>query len=102
MNEEIMNENEEMTEVDELDTEEVGSGNSFNAGVAAVGAAVLGGLIFGGVKLAKKIKAKKEAKKTEDTGEEPVPEKPQKEKGLRLGKKRLVVIDERTEIPAEE
>lgn len=79
---------------------EVGSGNSFNAGVAAIGAAVLGGLIAGGIALGKKIKKNKAAKTEAAEAEEPKPEA--KTKGLKLGKKRIVLIDERSAVPAEE
>lgn len=93
---EVMNDTEMMNE---MDTEGVSSGNSFNAGVAAVGAAVLGGLVFGTVKVIKKIKAKKAARS--DAGDTATEQEPKKDrKGLKLGKnKQVVIIDLREQNP---
>lgn len=93
--EENYNENNvEVLDNEETEVEEVSSGNSFNMGAAAIGAAVLGGLIAGGVTLAKKIKKKRAAAETDASAEKPEPKKAKK--GLKIGKRRLVVIDERT------
>lgn len=91
-------ENNEVLENEQEELEEVSSGNEFNKG--------LGLLIAGGVAAVGTITyavMRRRKKKAAEKPEEQEPE--QKPKGLKLGHRRLVVIDERSnpdKDPAEE
>lgn len=98
--EENYNENVEVLENEETNMEEVSSGNEFNKGL---GLLIAGGLAAVGT-ITYAVMRRRKKKAAEKPEEEKEPEKT-KTKGLKLGHRRLVVIDERSnpeEVPAEE